>query len=86
MYRNASDAFTDMRERGFDGFEFSGDDLLRTTEKMFLKPEEFMIIESHRFCMPAGRGADIVVHGIVMHASSVKGILISHCSGKRSFA
>ncbi len=79
MYRNASDAVTDMRERGFTWFEFSGKDLLKTKEIMFLTPDEFMIIESHRFCMPRGRDADIIVHGIVVHGSLARGILISHC-------
>ena len=81
MYRNTSDAVTDMRDRGFNGFEFTGHDLLRTTGTLDLKPEEFIIIESHRFCMPAGQGMDVVVHGIIIRTSLVKGILISHCSG-----
>ncbi len=79
MYRNVIDAVTDLQQRGFTGFEFSGDDLLKTKEKMLLTPDEFMIIESHRFCMPPGKDADIIVHGIVMHGSMARGILISHC-------
>ncbi len=80
MYRNASDAVTDMRARGFKGFELSGTDLLKKQRNKCANPGEFMVIESHRFCVPAGSGsADVVVHGIVMVASMTKGILISQC-------
>ncbi len=80
MYRNASDAVIDMRDRGFNGFELSGHDLLGAQRRMSPQRDEFMVIESHRFCVPAGRGCDVVVHGVLMVGTLIKGILIVHCS------
>lgn len=80
MYRNACNAVSDLRDRGFNGFEYSTRDESYKKGKALLKPGGFDVIESHRFCMPAEKGSDILVYGIVLHGSSVKGILITERS------
>ena len=77
IYLNAFDIIDDMHQRGFtEDFELKKNKLLWVQKRVYLKSNEFLITECHRFLNT--RGNELVISGIMSVSCMSKGILVTH--------
>lgn len=75
VYLSLCEVFVDMRERWYtDDFELNGDRIYWIQKGLALNPDEFLIIECHRFL--GKRGDNLTIFGIVSPRFLVKGIIL----------
>jgi hypothetical protein len=73
-----TDAIAGLHEKGYrEDFVLFGDGLLWVQEKVFLRSNEFCILECLEIEHPAGERADLVIFGILDIRRNIKGILMN---------
>ncbi|MDN3656095.1 hypothetical protein QWZ08_10690 [Ferruginibacter paludis] len=79
IYLSACKVIDDLHQRGFtDDFEVKEDALLWVQNRIVLDPDQFSIIECHRF-LDAG-GNRLIISGVISVCYEAKGILINRYS------
>jgi hypothetical protein len=74
-----ADAIIDLHERGYcQDFVLFGNDLLWVQEKIFIRNNDFSILECHQFGHPDGQQEDLVILGVMATSDNVRGILMNH--------
>jgi hypothetical protein len=79
-------AIIDLHEKGFtDDFQLIGNDLLWVQEKIYLRSEDFLVLEGYKF---VSRGKSVTSSDIILGIHSLghnaKGILIRYVTNKRA--
>ena len=83
MYKYScyQDAIQSLKERGYvHDFILFDNDLMWMQNKIFIKSDDFSILECHRLNHPGGHIEDFVVLGILAISANIKGILLNHYS------
>ena len=77
-YETLSEALNDLRKRGFT-YDFNVDDncLFCSDNNLKLKPEEFEIVEYHRFEGESDPSDNSIVYAIISNKYNLKGVLVN---------
>jgi len=76
IYLSACRVIDDLHQRGFtDDFELKEDSLLWVQNSIVLDPDQFSIIECHRFL--DAEGNKLIISGVISICYEAKGILIN---------
>ena len=77
-YDTVTDAVNDLKVRGFDiDFNLAFDQLICSNDSIRLKPQEFEIVEVHRFEGESNPSDEDVVYAVESKDEKVKGVLTS---------
>jgi hypothetical protein len=83
IYLSARSVVDDLHQRGFtDDFELKKNSLLWVQKRIILEPDQFLIIECHRFL--DAQGNKLIISGIFSIHYNVKGILINRYNNFRN--
>lgn len=76
-YTTVSEAVNDLHQRGFtEDFSFEDDHLGCAALALKLRPEEFEVVETHRFEGPSDPADSSVVYAIASHGG-VRGVMVN---------
>lgn len=79
IYLNGTDVVSDLHKNGFtNDFHLIGNELLWVQENIFIRAEEFAILEYHTITELKETMDELVVFGIVIPHHNIKGILVNH--------
>lgn len=79
FYLNGPDVVCDLHKNGFtNDFHLIGNDLLWVQENIFIRDDEFAILEYHKITELKKNMDELVVFGIVISHHNIKGILVNH--------
>lgn len=85
IYLNGQDAVSGLHKNGFtNDFQLFGNDLLWVQENIFIRAEEFIILEYHKITELKRSKDELVVFGIVIPHHNIKGILVNHYKSFKS--
>ena len=80
-YFGYQDAINDLNARGFtNDFVLFGNDLLWVQGKIFIRGNDFSVVEYHQIGHPDGKIEDLKVFGILAVSANIKGVLLNHYS------
>jgi hypothetical protein len=75
------DAIDNLINRGYThDFVLFGTDLLWMQQKIFIRGNDFSILECHQLAHPDGQDEDLVILGVLAISVNIKGILLNHYS------
>ncbi len=77
-YDTVTEAVKDLKERGYTiDFNIAFDKLICSDKKICLKPDEFEIVESHRFEGDSNPDDEDVVYAVESKEGNIKGTITS---------
>jgi len=77
-YQTVVEALTDMKKRGFTlDFNLANGTLHNSNENIYLRPEDFSIVELYRFEGPSDPADNTIVYGIESEKYKVKGVFLN---------
>ncbi len=77
-YDTVTEAVKDLKERGYTvDFNIAFDKLICSDNKICLQPDEFEIVEAHRFEGDSNPDDEDVVYAVVSKNGKLKGIITS---------
>jgi hypothetical protein len=80
-YSCYQDAINDLINKGYThDFVLFGTDLLWMQHKIFIRGNDFSILECYQSGHPDGQDEDLVILGVLAISVNIKGILLNHYS------